>query len=161
MENMQLAAGLAGEMVAHAVQWFSEGSAGPFLAYLGKGDTRVTLVDLAQDGPESPLDYGRGLMIVRSAARAVIVYDGTISNDEGGHYDALIGEVYEFEHCDGAFDVLVPYRPRSESQSFGVYGLILEDQASEPVDEEILDAFLDGTRRDADVGKFWRQHQLR
>ncbi|MFJ2666241.1 hypothetical protein ACIO14_18010 [Nocardia fluminea] len=160
MENMQLAAGLAGEMVAHAVKWVSEGAAGPFLAYLCKGDTRVTLVDLVQGGAESPLDYGRGLMIVRSAARAVIVYDGTISNDEGGHYDALIGEVYEFEHGDGAFDVMVPYRPRSESQSFGVYGLILEDQDSEPVEEEILDAFLEGTRRDAEAGEFLRQHQL-
>ncbi|MFD3703332.1 hypothetical protein ACFWUP_09315 [Nocardia sp. NPDC058658] len=158
---MQLAAGLAGEMVAHAVQWVSEGSAGPFLAYLGKGDTRVTLIDLAQDGPESPLDYGRGLMIVRSAARGVIVYDGAISNSAGEQFDALIGEVYEFEHGDGSFDVLVPYRPAGRSQSFGVHALMLNDPDGQPVSDEILDAFLLGTRRDADAGEFLRQHQLR
>ncbi|TCK00553.1 hypothetical protein DFR71_1556 [Nocardia alba] len=158
---MQLAAELAGEMVAQAVQWVSEGTAGPFLAYLGKSDARVTLVDLTQGGDESPLDYGRGLMVVRSAARGVMVYDGAISNSDGEQFDALIGEVYEFQHGDGSFDVLVPYRPVSPSQSFGVYALMLNDPDGQPVSDEILDAFLLGTRRDADAGEFLRQHQLR
>jgi hypothetical protein len=158
---MQLAAELAGEMVAHAVQWVSEGSAGPFLAYVGQGDSRVTLVDLVEGDLESPLDFGRGLMKVRSAARGVIVYDGTISSGDGDRYDALIGEVYEFDYGKGAFDVMVPYRPRSESQEFGVYTLILEDQSGAPVSDEILDAFLKGTHSDPEAGEFWRQHQLR
>ncbi|WP_405134012.1 hypothetical protein [Nocardia sp. NBC_01388] len=161
MENMQLAAGLAGEMVAHAVQWVSEGAAGPFLAYVAHGDSSVTLVDLVEGDAESPLDFGRGLMKVRSAARGVIVYDGMISRGDGDQYDALIGEVYEFEYGKGTFDVMVPYRPGSESQSFGVYTLILEDQSREPVNEETLAAFLEGTRSDPDAGEFWRQHQLR
>ncbi|MEU4416480.1 hypothetical protein [Nocardia salmonicida] len=58
MENMQLAAELADEMIEQAVQWVAEGTAGPILAYLGEGDKRVTLVDLTQGGDESPLDYG-------------------------------------------------------------------------------------------------------
>ncbi|MFE5475157.1 hypothetical protein ACFQ9R_05605 [Nocardia sp. NPDC056541] len=160
MENMQRAAELAGEMIAQAVQWVSEGTAGPFLAYLGASDSRVTLVDLSQGGDQSPLDYGRGLMVVRSAARGVIVYDGTISNSDGELYAALIGKAYEFQHGEGTFDVFVPYRPARRAQSFGVYALVLDDQDGQPVSDEILDAFLEGTRRDAEVGEFLRQHQL-
>lgn len=158
LDNMQLAARLAGEMIAHAVQWVSEGTSGPFLAYVGAGDSQVTLVDLARD--ESPLDYGRGLMKVRSAARGIIVYGGTISRYEGDHCDALIAEVYEFEHGEGALDVLVPYRPSSESQRFGVYAFRIQDQDGDQATDAVLDAFIAGTRSDAEAGEFWRQYQL-
>lgn len=161
LENMLLAAGLAGEMVAHAVQWVSEGTTGPFLAYSVAGESRITLVDLMRDAPESPLDYGRGLLKVKSATRGVIVYTGTISRYEGDRSDALIAEVYEFEHGTGSLDVLVPYRPTGESQPFGVYAFRIQDGEGGSVTDAVFDAFITGTRADAEAGEFWRRHQLR
>ncbi|MEC3955809.1 hypothetical protein VMT65_22440 [Nocardia sp. CDC153] len=148
-------------MVAHAVQWVSKGSAGPFLAYVGPNDSKVTLVDLTESEPESPLDLGRGLLKMRSAARGVIVYDGTISRGDGDQYGALIAEVYEFDLGEDSLDVLVPYRPGTESDGFGVYALMIQDQHGDPASDGVLDAFIAGTRSDSEAGEFWRQHQLR
>jgi hypothetical protein len=54
-----------------------------------------------------------------------------------------------------------PYRPACRAQSLGVYTLVPNEPDGAPVGDDVLDAFIAGTRRDTDAGEFLRRHQVR
>ncbi len=95
----------------------------PFLMTQRRG--RVRLTRFVSGASEGTLDLGESVEAARQAARdlsgkadrAVVVFDGYVTMDDGQKYDCFYAEAYE-GGTPGSFMLFQRYRPASEGEEF-------------------------------------------
>src|SRR5689334_17134897 len=120
--RLNSAAQLAGFFAAHGIWCVSDG--GPLIPFLAfeTPDGKRQMQRFAAPQLEQGVEAGRDVLTrnPERATQAVLIYDGFVTL-RSGKVDALLLDIRYYGPAGWSLKMAVPYRPASETQTFGVY----------------------------------------
>ena len=148
---------LAGFFAAHAVWCVSDGETlVPILAYESSDGSRQ-MERLETEQLQDAVSYGKHLLETnpKSAARAVLVYDGFVTLS-GAKTDALIIDALEYGSPNTGFTMAIPYRHANDAAGFAVFRpKFLGFEGVEPSWDALGEAFFRGVDRHEKGAAVW------
>ncbi len=152
---------LAGYFAAHAVWSVSDGEMlVPLLAFV-KFDGVREMARLEGADIAEAVKAGRSWLENNpdAAQRAVLIYDGYVTRENGEKTDGLIIEAREYGEHPRSFTMTVPYRNARHAEDFLVYRPAVESLSDADTSvADLSEAFFRGVNQHRQAAPVWARH---